>query len=251
MPATLYWTLIDSTFLLPETAGVLSPAELAKFSAFRFPKRRDEWLLGRRAAKLLVHSLPAYARYSLDQIEVGNTAQGSPYIQLPDGSLPPDCLSISHSGPFAFCALEQGGLLRVGADLEKIEPRTGTFILDYFTPVERQLVAACPAETRAEQVTLVWSAKEAMLKALGVGLHWDTRAVEVRRIETGGSGDGKWREIELDEVQPAGRSWVGWWQRREAYMLTLACHASSPAEMQSLRLVEIHTDITPPSHLSR
>ena len=237
MPATLYWTLIDSTLLSPETAGVLSPAELAKYSAFRFPKRRDEWLLGRRAAKLLVHSLPAYERYSLDQIEVGNTAQGSPYIQLPDGSLPPDCLSISHSGPFAFCALAPGGDLRVGADLEKIEPRTETFILDYFTPAERQLVAACPAETRSEQVTLVWSAKEAMLKALGVGLRQDTRSVEISNIEDADALETGWKKFSPGELDK-NRFWAGWWQLQGPFVLTLAIFAATSIVCNTVQLIE-------------
>ena len=39
-----------------------------------------------------------------------------------------------------MCALATGLELQVGTDLEKVEARTETFILDYFTPAERQLV---------------------------------------------------------------------------------------------------------------
>ena len=126
--------LVNSHQAAPEARGVLSPSELQKYSAFRFPKRRDEWLLGRWTAKALVHSLPAYQHYSLDQIEIHNAPEGAPYLQLPDRAAPAECLTISHSGNFALCALATGLNLQVGADLEKVEARTETFILDYFTP---------------------------------------------------------------------------------------------------------------------
>ncbi len=148
-----------------------------------------------------------------------------------------DCLTISHSGHLALCALASGPGLRVGADLEKIEPRTETFILDYFTPAECQLVEAASAESRAVLVTLIWSAKEAMLKALGVGLRWDTRMVEVRAVDDilqTSRMDGKWQEIQVGETKAAGRLWAAGgsavssssspWQasppRRQAYSLS-------------------------------
>ncbi len=174
--------LVDSDLTPPQVQGVLSPSELTKFSAFRFPKRQKEWLQGRWAAKALAHSLPAYRVTPLDQIEILNTPEGAPFLQVQGQAARADCLTISHSGHLALCALASGPGFRVGADLEKIEPRTETFILDYFTPAECQLVEAVSAESRAVLVTLIWSAKEAMLKALGVGLHWDTRMVEVRAV---------------------------------------------------------------------
>ena len=239
--AATYWTLVDSHQITLETRGVLSPSELQKFSTFRFPKRRDEWLLGRWTAKTLVNSLPAYQRYSLDQIEISSTFQGAPCIRLPDGTIPADCLTISHSNTFAFCALAAGSVVRIGADLEKIEVRTETFILDYFTPGERQIVATFPHEIRATAATLIWSLKESMLKALGVGLRWDTRAVEVKSLpDSLASGDttGKWQKVTIGEAKPGQRAFAGWWQHRDPFILTLAGLAESQADLRSLQLVE-------------
>ena len=47
-------------------------------------------------------------------------------------------------------------------------------------------------------VTLIWSAKESMLKALGVGLRRDTRTVEVQGLDgilPGGEAHGEWQKI--------------------------------------------------------
>ena len=136
MSNPIYWMLVDTDQTVPEAQGALSGSELGKYSAFRFSKRRDEWLLGRWTAKSLAHSLPGYQQYPLDQIEILNTSEGAPYIQLADGTRPEGCLTISHSGHLAMCALTTVDGLRMGADLEKIEARTETFILDYFTPAE-------------------------------------------------------------------------------------------------------------------
>jgi 4'-phosphopantetheinyl transferase len=241
MPKPIYWMLVESDQVPPDTHAFLSPLELKRFSAFRFPKRRDEWLLGRWAAKILAHSLPACRELPLDRIEIGNTPQGTPFIQVQGQPALADCLSISHREHLALCALTSDPGLRMGADLEKIEPRTETFILDYFTPAECRLVEACPIETRAVLVTLIWSIKEAMLKALGVGLRWDTRMVEVRGlgdILRADRDDGKWQKILVGETKASPWIWVGWWQRRAQFVLTLAGFAAPPANIQSFHLLE-------------
>jgi 4'-phosphopantetheinyl transferase len=241
MPNPIYWMLVDSQQAALEAPGVLSPSELQKYSAFRFPKRRNEWLLGRWTAKALVHSLPAYQNYSMDQIEIRNAPEGAPYLQLPDRAAPAECLTISHSGNFALCALVTGLDLHIGTDLEKVEARTETFILDYFTPAERRLVETYPAESRAMAVTLIWSAKESMLKALGVGLRWDTRTVEVHGLDgllPNGNDHGKWQKIHIGEQPANERAWAAWWQRRDPFVLTLAGFAATQAEIQSAQLLE-------------
>lgn len=241
MPTTITWTLVDSAQTPPQTDGVLSPSELKKYSAFRFPKRQKEWLLGRWTAKILAHSLPAYRNYPLAQVEIRSSPEGAPSIYIQGTPPNQDCLTISHSGSLALCALASAPDLHVGADLERIEPRTETFVLDYFTPCERQLVEAASTESRALQVTLIWSAKEAMLKALGVGLHWDTRMVEVRRLNGLSDAPGDpagWQELQVAEAAPAQRVWRAWWQRRAQFVLTLAAFSATAAGMQSVRLVE-------------
>jgi 4'-phosphopantetheinyl transferase len=224
-----------------EAAQVLSPAELQRYSAFRFPKRRDEWFLGRWTAKALAHSLPAYQQYPLDQIEICNVPEGAPFLQLPERDVPAECLSISHSGNLAVCALAFSLELLVGADLEKVEARTETFILDYFTQAERLLVEKCPPESRAMLVTLIWSAKESMLKALGVGLRQDTRMVEVQGLDgvlPGREEQARWQKLQVAEQLASGNTWAAWWQRRDPYVLTMAACAATQATIRSTRLVE-------------
>jgi phosphopantetheinyl transferase len=70
----------------------------------------------------------------------------------------------------------------VGCDLETVEPRSPAFLADYFTDAEPNLVARTPAAMRDRVLTLLWSAKESALKALGSGLRLDTRSVDAAPV---------------------------------------------------------------------
>jgi 4'-phosphopantetheinyl transferase len=242
MAKSIYWTLVDRSQLPLENAGsFLGSVELQRLTSFRFPKRREEWLLGRWAAKSLARTLPGYRQFAPCDIEVRNSPDGSPYLCLPGGDPAPDCLSISHSHQFALAAMALGPGIRVGVDLEKIEPRTNEFVEDYFTSAERGLVGSFPAEARDMVSTLIWSAKESMLKALQVGLRWDTRQVEVLRVEGLAPSlpeVGQWQGMQLRDLKTAGRDWAAWWQRRDDFLMTIAGLVSEAAELQPIELLE-------------
>ncbi len=245
MPATtypIYWLLIERTPASHSEAGAfLSAGERQKLSAMRFLKRRDEWLLGRWAAKTLIRSLPDYQDYSPAEIEIVNDANGAPLFSLPGAQISPDRLSISHSGQLALCGLTQVPTMGVGVDLEKIEPRSEDFIQDYFTPDEQRLVGSFPPKVKHTAVTLIWSMKEAMLKALGVGLRRDTRQVEVHTLGDGNPGD--WQEASVGEPQTEKRPWLAWWQRRGDYVMTMAALAEGLPEPFSVSLIEQHVGL--------
>ena len=201
---------------------VLSVGELEKYVTLRFPKRRQEWLLGRMTAKYLLQQSRADSKgLKPAEIEVRNNAEGAPNYILPYGFEKPGCLSISHRDTLAYCALVSKPVLRVGADLERVEPRSMAFVEAFFTAQEVMRVRACPPEFRDRLVTLIWSAKEALLKALGRGLRIDTRRVEILKEEqlTGETAD--WRDLSVS-MSWAGGSWTAWWRPYGEYVLTLA-----------------------------
>ena len=61
-------------------------------------------------------------------------------------------------------------LERLGHEVEVIEARDPSFAADYFTADECAFVESVPEDARALATTLVWSAKECALKAIGEGL---------------------------------------------------------------------------------
>jgi len=75
-------------------------------------------------------------------------------------------LSISHSNGWAMAALKPGGSSFLGADLEKTEPRHPAWYRDYFHRSELP-------EPDPSAATRLWTIKEALMKALGLGLMAD------------------------------------------------------------------------------
>jgi 4'-phosphopantetheinyl transferase len=208
---------------VPGQDGWLAPEEAAYLAGLRFPKRHADWRLGRYAAK---RALAAYLHRSGDDrslaaLAVRAAPDGAPEAFL-DGVPLPLVLSLSHRDGLALCVLTPAGTA-LGCDLEKVEPRSAAFVADYFTPAERDAVAAAPETERPVLANLVWAAKECVLKALRTGLRTDTRAVEVEVSPFPAAS--AWRPMAARYV-PDGRCFEGWWRSRGEHVLAVA--ASPP-----------------------
>lgn len=227
----------------------LSPAERAVFARLTFAKRRREWLLGRWTAKrLLRFSQHLCPTPSLDAVTVGNDPDGAPYLSVDREGRLPLSLSISHREERAFCALllsplpagSDTGSAAVGADVERTEPRALAFVRDFFTLDEARRVWACPPAMRDTMVTVLWSAKEAVLKALRQGLRVDTRSVEIYHIagiendlflaEAGDQASKPWHVLGVRCALPDAGHLAAWWRPDGQYVLTLAASCPEPID---------------------
>ncbi len=172
-------------------AGLLTRAELDHYNGYYSPRRRRDWLLGRWTAKRLTQiyfAATAGFHPALDHFTIAQDATGAPYIASDDVAMTscataprvPLCLSISHSQGHALCAVcaQLSETTRLGADIESVEPRSDSFVNDFFTPDERVHLAPTPPYLRDLMINATWSAKEAALKATHVGLHSDTLGVQ-------------------------------------------------------------------------
>ena len=242
MAADIYW-LTGEAFSEGEgltslfDADLLSVQERARLEGMRFPKRRADWLSGRRAAKeLLRRCEPGLADLSFDQITISNRAGGAPEVRV-NGAVYPGRLTISHSHERALAAWTRAPGAALGADIERVEPRAEVFVADFFTAQEQAAVAQAKSGQRDLLVTLIWSAKEAVLKALGIGLGVDTRRVEVMPgEERNGSGWGRFEiRARLAENQP----WQAYWRADGQYVITVAAAGA----VGQLRLVEMGAGI--------
>lgn len=158
--------------------GLLSRREEDVLAGLTFLARRRKWLLGRVAAKRLVREMFGAAAPGDVGIIVLNRPSGEPYVVIEgqgDWAYP---ISISHRRDVGLAASPNRRELRIGADVETIEPRDLAMVRQFFTDDEARRVAA-GGQDRDEVVACIWSAKEAVLKLLGLGLRLDTRAVEV------------------------------------------------------------------------
>ncbi len=226
----IYW-LTQTQAEMPETdrylAEYLSEAEREKLASLRMEKRRQDWLLGRWTAKRLLQRViweGSKMTVPLNLIAIDNDDDGVPFYQSPASNL--QCsISISHGNGRAFAAAVVKPDWPLGADMERVAPRPDGFVEDYFTEAEAGLVRQANGVGRDRLVTAVWSAKEAVLKALHLGLSVDTRAVSCL-LEAGDGDTAVWRPlaIHLDErrlPRPA-PDLAGWWHSDGEFVLALA-----------------------------
>jgi 4'-phosphopantetheinyl transferase len=117
----------------------------------------------------------------------GDPAHGRPVV----AGEPAVSYSLSHSEMLAVVALVPG-TVRVGVDIEAVRPRPKLAALAarVLAPDERARWQAAPPPERLERFLQAWTRKEAYLKATGVGI-----ATDLRAVEPGGPG---WTVLDLD-----------------------------------------------------
>lgn len=201
----------------------LSPAEARVLDGFRITKRREDWLLGRWTAKLALTRFPSLPERSLKDWQIVADPDGAPAVFLDKERLDVP-ITLSHSGSTAFCVLTDASA-RLGCDLEKIEQRSRSFEETFFTEQELSMLDENPCCDRATLVTLVWSAKECVLKAIREGLRADTRRVVVTAIGTG--KDGHWSRLEASD-RDVNDAYHGWWKVADGMVYAVLSDCSFP-----------------------
>ncbi len=206
----VYW--LEQTLAgIPPADDWLTAPELERLHTMRFPKRRDDWRLGRWTAK---RAVAAYLGTAMPVIEIRSAPSGAPEVWIADAPAPLT-ISLSHRAGVALCALAEPDT-GLGCDLEVVEERSSGFLTDYFTAEEQALVAEAPPAERPRLVTLLWSAKESVLKALRVGLRFDTRSVVVEPIL---HSRGSWHPL---RARFDDRPFCGWWRAADGLVRTFA-----------------------------
>jgi 4'-phosphopantetheinyl transferase len=225
--------LLARALELPPGDEWLEPAEHAILRRLRVPKRRRDFRLGRFAARRALALCDECPGASLRRrFEVRPAPGGAPQAFC-DGASLAVALSISHSDGWAAAAVEPGpGSL--GCDLERIERRSSAFVEDYLTPSEQAFVASAPESERPLRATLVWSAKEAVMKALGEGLRLAPASVEVAPAVHPVSGTG-WRSFSVS-APPSATELRGFWRVVGERVLTVAGGPGEPRLAGHFRL---------------
>jgi phosphopantetheinyl transferase len=143
--------------------------ERARFAAFRYEKRRLEWLAGRIAAKcaalqLATHSTATnWPAEQWQRMQIAADDSGKPYLlPRPDLAAPP-AISISHSRGLAVA---MAGPRLCGIDIQQITPAIARVAERFVAAGDEEILApAVAAWGRPAALTLLWSAKEAVKKA--------------------------------------------------------------------------------------
>jgi 4'-phosphopantetheinyl transferase len=210
---------------VPSGTGWLSARETARLDLMRFPKRRTEFLLRRWTGKRVAAAalgIPAGST-DLSRVELLNHPTGAPYVEIEGSRADIDVSLTDRAGHAVGLVSPVGtGLGSLGVDLELVEPRSEGFVSDFLTEREAAWVRSRREEHGEDGwqagANLVWSAKEAALKVLRVGLRADTRTVEVS-VHDDVRDDG-WAPLVV--TGDRGARFPGWWRRDGVFVLTIA-----------------------------
>ena len=174
--------------------GVLTVPERDRLAAFGHPARRRQFVLGRTAARTLAAARLGVAPADVD---LGVGADGAPEV-------PGLHVSIAHTGRESTAALAAVAGGPVGVDLERIAPRRPDLWTRILRPDEHALLDALGGPDDIVQ-TLLWTMKEAVLKAQRTGFRAGGQSVHLAfdaapdgappdlGWATAASGAGDWR----------------------------------------------------------
>jgi phosphopantetheinyl transferase len=206
---------------------LLSPREEKILAGLGHVPRRRKWLMGRAAAKRLVCDLLGEGRVAERKISVLNQPSGEPFVLIEGQGGWGRAISISHRSEVGLAAAPLDASARIGADIETIEPRDPALVRQFYTDGEAQLVDASGTD-RDEVVSRIWSAKEAVLKLLGLGLRIDTRGVVVNLAgEPFAECPADWQPVSVKVTAELPRQSMldnlrVMWRREAGYVLTVA-----------------------------
>jgi 4'-phosphopantetheinyl transferase len=172
--------LVASESVAASLYAALSPDEHARAERFVQLQHRDRYRLAHAALRLLLAPCLGIAAQRVN-FHVG--LHGKP-------TLAPELEShvhfnLAHSGDWALIALRSGRA--VGVDVEvmrELDPiAVGAAVC---SPQERAALAGLAASERPAALHRIWVRKEALLKALGQGLRYPLRDVDVLGASDGG-----------------------------------------------------------------
>ena len=175
----------------------LSGSEKAQLEGFKFAAKKQDFLLGRLAAKRALGAL--LPEPDLRRIEIGSGEHGEPLVRHPQAGTAGVTLSHSHG---LAVALAHSAAYPLGIDLETVSAvSAGTIIgeLDASAPEHAWLAAAGVDDATA--CCVLWTAREALGKALKVGLNSPLGALALTDIRAVGKGQWVGRYLKYPQCQ--------------------------------------------------
>ncbi len=196
------------------------------------PAERREW--DRRAAHALAREMIAErAGCDRSQVLYHSSPQGRPEIVAPRHARTLS-FSISYSDGIALCGVAEG--LVVGADVQSLrevgdEPLVVAAMI--CSPREMEAIRALPAQARASGFLSIWTLKEAIAKAMGLGF-----CLPLDRITIHLKGRNP-PAIEFDSTVDDPSRWkLRLWRLAPAHVAAVAAR-SAPGESIEFRLEKV------------
>jgi 4'-phosphopantetheinyl transferase len=151
--------------------AVLSREELSRAGAFRSVRDYRRFVVAHTALR---HILSRYTGIRPGELRFTEGSQGKPCL----AASTPIRFSVSYAGEIAVIAVSSHG--EIGVDVERVRNLGwGRLANRHFTPREVSTLHALARSERRRGFFRLWTCKEALLKAVGVGLTAPLNSFEV------------------------------------------------------------------------
>ncbi len=150
-------------------ASLLNSVEQMYRHRLRSARRKREFSLCRAALRAIVcHHLGCLNR----DLSFGLSRYGKPFA-LVEETRAPISFNLSHSGLHGLIAVDRTG--RIGVDVEVRLPRPDLWgtVHTVMTPLETRTLSKFPHSEKDHQLYRIWTLKEAIAKAAGMGFSLD------------------------------------------------------------------------------
>jgi 4'-phosphopantetheinyl transferase len=174
---------------------ILSPEEQAHAKRFAIDRPRSVFAASRVALRSL---LGKYLSLGAKDVQIVSDAGGKPRLTIGELNF-----NLAHSGDVTLIAVTRG--CPIGVDVERLRPVdcSQEIATRNFHPAEIAVIAAADAGELAECFLRCWTRKEAVLKAVGIGLGYPLNAFNVLALNSNSS-----IELAPHETLPATRCWL-------------------------------------------
>ena len=158
-----------------EASGWLDGQERSRWQQYRHEGPRRRFALCRAALRAVLCGRLGCRN---EQLGFGASAHGKPYALI-HGAAAPVSFNVSHSGEHGLIALAAAG--RLGVDVEERGPRRhlDELIRAVLGPAEQAELALARGSCKLHLFFHLWTMKEALIKALGLGLSLDMSRLEI------------------------------------------------------------------------
>jgi len=164
-----------------ESIALMGSAELEALARIKAPHRRMEFLYGRATLRRL---LAIYGGTAAEGIMINHDSGGKPCAKTFNEHWIP-VFNVSHSGDVLAIAVSPHG--QVGIDVEQADRKLGNDLENiakrHFSLEEWRTLEATPSESRLDVFFRMWTLKEAILKAVGVGLFHPLANINVAGVK--------------------------------------------------------------------
>ena len=175
--------------------ALLSGDERVRADRFRFARDRDRFVAARGLLRAI---LAGYLDRDPADLRFAYGPHGKPTLPAPDAELR---FNIAHAGEHALVAVGRGRELGIDLEAVRADLEFGELAATSLTASERDLLATVPPARRPECFASLWTRKEALAKAIGLGLALPFDRVDVAEVGAPGS----W--IGWESPFPGGRGW--------------------------------------------